>query len=233
MARVWQIDDIPATTKLVLLKLADNADDQGGNAYPAVDTIARACGLNRRTVQRILRRLGADGWDGGRLMVDRNATARSPVVYRLVWTEGRQDVTPEAAGDPERGGVVPPDPSRDPSVVQVLDLRSIWNDHRGPCRACRHLDATRQRHTKARIDEQPDPAVWVKTAQWLARSSWSNGSKNGWKADFSYFVRPTTWVRAMESDFRADGPVETGTVRDRTRRSGVAHVSGRVAHIRE
>jgi hypothetical protein len=34
-ARVWELD-LPPSEKLVLLKLADFADDGGGNAWPSV-----------------------------------------------------------------------------------------------------------------------------------------------------------------------------------------------------
>ncbi|HSF93645.1 MAG TPA: helix-turn-helix domain-containing protein [Thermohalobaculum sp.] len=45
---------LAARPKLVLLKLADCADDDGGNAYPSVATIAAYAGAGRRSVQRIL-----------------------------------------------------------------------------------------------------------------------------------------------------------------------------------
>ncbi len=57
---VWK-PRLPATTKLVLLRLADSAHDDGGQAYPSVDTMAAECGLSRRTVQVVLRNLEADG----------------------------------------------------------------------------------------------------------------------------------------------------------------------------
>ncbi len=56
---VWKAR-LPKTKKLVLLRLADSASDDGGQAYPSVDTMAAECGLSRRTVQLVLRRLEAD-----------------------------------------------------------------------------------------------------------------------------------------------------------------------------
>lgn len=47
--------------KLVLLFLADQSDDEGTNAWPALDTIAAACGCTRRSAQRALRTLEAEG----------------------------------------------------------------------------------------------------------------------------------------------------------------------------
>lgn len=60
MSVVWEWP-LPASEKLVALKLADCADDQGRNSYPAVATIAAVCGLTRRGVQKVLRRLEERG----------------------------------------------------------------------------------------------------------------------------------------------------------------------------
>src|ERR1017187_9336214 len=56
--RVWAVppDAISSTEKLVLLNLADHAADDGGNAFPAVATIARETSLSDRAVQKSLRR---------------------------------------------------------------------------------------------------------------------------------------------------------------------------------
>ena len=53
---VWKAQRISCNQKLVLLKLADCADDDGRNVYPSVQRIARECCLSERTVQRFLRR---------------------------------------------------------------------------------------------------------------------------------------------------------------------------------
>ena len=52
-APVWHLN-LPTNRKMVLLKLADCANQHGANAFPSVDTIARDTGVSRRTVQTIL-----------------------------------------------------------------------------------------------------------------------------------------------------------------------------------
>jgi hypothetical protein len=47
--------------KLVLLRLADYADDSGRSIFPSVPTVARTCGLSVRTVQRAIMNLKAAG----------------------------------------------------------------------------------------------------------------------------------------------------------------------------
>lgn len=55
-ALCWKVR-LPATEKLVLLRLADFADDQGFNIYPAVQTVADDCGVGARAVQLTLKKL--------------------------------------------------------------------------------------------------------------------------------------------------------------------------------
>ena len=56
MSDVWRLD-LPTVEKLVLLALADHADDDGRSAYPSVARLAYKTSLTPRSVQRVLRRL--------------------------------------------------------------------------------------------------------------------------------------------------------------------------------
>lgn len=60
VAWAWQqpVDD--STRKLVLVKLADSANDEGV-CSPTQDRLAVECGVSERTVRRHLKRLGDDG----------------------------------------------------------------------------------------------------------------------------------------------------------------------------
>lgn len=58
MNRIWWREDLDASEKLVLLSLADRADDEGVCWY-AVETICRKSSLSRRGVQKVLARLCA------------------------------------------------------------------------------------------------------------------------------------------------------------------------------
>jgi Helix-turn-helix domain len=55
MAAVWELD-LPQNQKLVLLALADHADDRG-TCYPSVARIAWKCGYSPRQTQAILKEL--------------------------------------------------------------------------------------------------------------------------------------------------------------------------------
>lgn len=60
MSIVWDLD-LPPGEKLVLLALADQANDEGRQCWPAVMTIARKSGQGERTVRRALKDLEAKG----------------------------------------------------------------------------------------------------------------------------------------------------------------------------
>jgi len=104
MSLVWETD-LPPSEKLVLLVIADHADDEGGNAFPSVRRVARRASMSERSVQRILRRL----CDCGLVEIEENKggtwdyrSDRRPNRYRIVGVtglspRGGDGVTPEVA----------------------------------------------------------------------------------------------------------------------------------------
>jgi len=61
MSAVWDSSRSTGNARLVLLAIADSADHDGTNAWPAVATIATKTRLSRRTVQRQIKELVALG----------------------------------------------------------------------------------------------------------------------------------------------------------------------------
>lgn len=125
MSRVWQAP-LPTTEKMVLLVIADHADDNGDNAWPSVGRIAERASISTRHTQRVINQLVDLGWlevtlqDGG---THRTRSDRRPNRYRVL-----DGATPTSPRDPERGdmgvvnGVTPmsPDPSIEPSITSSL-----------------------------------------------------------------------------------------------------------------
>lgn len=91
MSWVWDNSTAPGIDRLVLLAVADSADDNGGNAWPSVASLARKAGVNVRTVQRSIRRLA----DSGALKIKENAGKNGVHVYRVVMK------TPPAESHPD------------------------------------------------------------------------------------------------------------------------------------
>lgn len=59
MSWVWE-QHLASTTKLVLLALADHADDEG-TCWPRINGVAAKCGVSDRTVQRVLQKAQDNG----------------------------------------------------------------------------------------------------------------------------------------------------------------------------
>lgn len=79
MARVWDGSKHSGTELLMLLAIADFADD-AGNAYPSVSTLATKCRMQPRNATRILRVLE----DSGELAVCLNEGPKGTNRYRVV-----------------------------------------------------------------------------------------------------------------------------------------------------
>jgi hypothetical protein len=76
---VFYHTNVSASAKLVLLAIADNADDDGRNAWPSVNTLAVKSNMDTRTVQRVLKKLV----ELDLLTVDRAQGPRGVNVYHI------------------------------------------------------------------------------------------------------------------------------------------------------
>jgi len=60
MSLVWEAA-LPTSDKMVLLAIADSADDDGDNAWPSISTLARKASVSERRVQQIVKGLESRG----------------------------------------------------------------------------------------------------------------------------------------------------------------------------
>lgn len=143
MSKIWRTN-LPTAEKMVMLVIADHANDDGTNAWPGVATIARKTSMSERTVQRYIKALEESGLilvvaQGGGTKDTRND--RRPNRYDIILsalhgvTNSASDVdgvTNEASrGDKndvtgcqtEQNGVTPvsPYPSLEPSDEPSLE----------------------------------------------------------------------------------------------------------------
>lgn len=61
MSLVWDHSDAKGSALLLMLALADFADEDGVNIFPSVGTVAKKCRMTPRNVQILLHRLTASG----------------------------------------------------------------------------------------------------------------------------------------------------------------------------
>lgn len=81
----------PALKKLVLLSMADRADEQHC-CYPSTRRLAEDCQINKKTLFKILEELVSDGviFDTG----ERKGRTKQIIVYRLIGVQGREQTVP-------------------------------------------------------------------------------------------------------------------------------------------
>lgn len=97
MSWVWEHSKSVGADRLVLLAIADCANDAGRDAYPSMETIARKAAVDKRTAQRSVRDLEALG----ELEVLTNAGPRGTNRYAVLTSLPRQDTTPGDTPDGE------------------------------------------------------------------------------------------------------------------------------------
>jgi hypothetical protein len=128
MSTVWRQSKQKGSALLLLLSLADYADEKGV-AFPSVDTLAGKVRMTPRNVQLLLRKLEADG----EIVIKANAGPGGANRYRLTFQGGEKfssqngtdnggggEIQREGGEIQRAKGVKPasPDPSLDPPVQQ-------------------------------------------------------------------------------------------------------------------
>lgn len=101
---------LPPSEKIVLLAMADFADDHGRRIYPSMATLARKTSLHPRTLRRVIQ--GLIGLNPAPLIRVREAKHHRPAAYRLDLKVLR-DLTKQ------RGQDVPPESDRGDTVSAV------------------------------------------------------------------------------------------------------------------
>jgi hypothetical protein len=80
MQAVWQHSKQSGGALVLLLAIADNAHDDGGGAYPSIDTLARKARMTGRNVNILLKALVVDG----EIAIDPGAGPHGVNVYRVL-----------------------------------------------------------------------------------------------------------------------------------------------------
>jgi hypothetical protein len=113
MAAAWK-QPLPATRKIVLLALADNANDQG-ECYPSISTIAEKSSLAERTVFKCIDDLEADGYLSKILRAGRSTIYR--ITDPCTWDTPAPDSPHPAPDSPQPLHVVHPTPASDAPIT--------------------------------------------------------------------------------------------------------------------
>lgn len=170
MNRAWDAVCASHTQKLVLIALADNANDDGG-CWPSLTTIARRCCMSRQGILNQIAAFETDGW----LTVDRASGKVNQ--YTLAIPDQSTALTSQPVGlvNPVDGdqstaltGPVHPvdtnhkEPSEEPKddILESDEFQKIWNEFKQHRRKLRKpLTPKAESLILSKLKQQPARAI--------------------------------------------------------------------------
>ncbi len=216
----WAFDtECPSSTaKFVLVKLADNANDDG-DCFPSLDYICRHTQLTRPTVVKAIKLLE----EAGLLTVERQKVGKVNLANRYHLRGVVKEVNQGSKTTLPRGSKAAlPEPSPlEPSLNRhmsfvpndVSELKTDcdkavynWNVTAAPLGLAKVtvLNATRRKKLNARLSEVGLDG-WITALEVLERDKFCQGhNSNGWKADFDFMLRPDKLLKMIEGGYRRD-----------------------------
>lgn len=199
---VWKLD-CPATVKIVLLKLADHAKDDGSDVHPSQATVAKECGLTDRSVRSAVKAAIQTGWlveepspgnRANRYRFDKDAMREGGKKFHQEPRSTRNHVPASRNHVPPRRNHVPPINKNRPLTVPepspptplpgelvclpgFVETWADWERHRSEKR--QRLTPTARSRQLAMLVRQPDPVACL-----------NQSIQNGWTGLFEVKAEP-------------------------------------------
>lgn len=225
--------NLPSTQRLVMLSLADHADDDG-RCYPSISRLCKRTGLSERAVQSNLKRLQSDGY----LTIKKNAGPKGSNVFFVHPTPAAnappqqmhpaanaplppQEMHPTPAADaPEPSGTINKPPEN--TLVQNgnLDVEAhvvFFNEVAGGVGwpKVRAVSPSRRSALRARIKDAGGVEGWQSAIRRAAQSPFLTGDNNrGWVADFDFLCQSKSFLGLMEGKYDPRTPKSADNFHD-------------------
>jgi hypothetical protein len=221
----------------VLMCLAERADDNGGNAWPSIDSIATEAQANEKTVRRSLSKLEAVGLIVG----ERGRGRRNTTVWSLnfpITRLIREGVAPGLERTEEgilsaKPGIASPEPVLNQSIttarllalpeqVQPLpsdrtaEMVTVWNTTCGDKlpRAQAHMLLDRRRALRTVLAREMGSSIeaWQRFCQRVRAAPHLTGENNrDWRASLDWCLKPANAIKIIEGKYdRSAAPREPG-----------------------
>ncbi|QXX98555.1 helix-turn-helix domain-containing protein [Serratia marcescens] len=224
MVRAMKIKVGNPLRKLVLLKLADNASDQG-ECWPSVLYIAEQCEISDRSVQNHIQQLVKDGLVRIEKRLAENGRNRSNV-YHITLSGSGANPAPGGESPAPGGGAAhapiisqsfepvnesPPNPQEgddagapDKSKIKYQDVADAYNEILGDrLPKVQELNDKRKRQIKRLLGELHEPTLdavkaYLETFADTAGTFYFGDNNRGWRAGFDYLLRSEVLVKTRE-----------------------------------
>ena len=228
MAMVWESGPEDHAQKLVLLAIADHANDEG-MAYPSMARIARKCSMTERGARAVIRKLESAGW-----LRTKVGGARCGTSIYYVQTPENRSQNPERETRNDKPGMINPEydctetrndvppnhhrtikdtsenffdaektfaPSKRDDVQKAVEVFNQAAKRKGWPKALKLTDA-RQRGIKARLSDVGGLSGWQKVVADCEASSFLS---NGGFFCFDWLIKPANFTKVIEGNY-ADRP---------------------------
>lgn len=158
MAEVWKLD-LPTSPKMVLLALADCANDDG-TCWPSMATIAAKASMSLRTAQGCIKILCEGGF------LERDERAGKGCFYNVL---PRKSCTPAKSAPPQKTTRTPADSADKPSRTIIGDKAKASS----PKRAAARPDAGGNERANRKQELAAAKAAWVRP-DWAEAQVWTD-----------------------------------------------------------
>lgn len=224
---VWKLRGIPATTKFIIIKIADNANDQGF-CWPSVPKIAEECEVGERTVQ------GAIIWGEKHGLIKRDMRSGKSTIYYITPADYAppQDMRPADYDNTPAVSAPPPpqimhqppqitashienrkEPQFEPSIEPSTRAREVnpdlktafdeWNRLAGELGLPKasHLNPTRKASLQARLRECDGLQGWGDCMAKIRGSPFLRGETGKFRATFDWIIGAKNFTKIMEGNY--------------------------------
>lgn len=210
MAAVWEID-LPDSDKIVLLALADCANDEG-HCWPSVASLVRKCSKSERTIQASIKRLVDEGHLTRREVPGKGCNYSVHPHHRKIETP---EVAAPRSNCPPQGTTPTPaaaadKPSRtinSETKVSSERVQASYNLVAVPAgyTESKVLDASIRQTIRLRVKEHGEDGLAAIFAL-AAKAPWlrDKATEGKWKPDLEFMLRPATIRKLLEGGYGQD-----------------------------
>ena len=219
----WEIS-LPSPTKLILLSLANYANDQD-QAWPSYETLANSCGMDRRTIMRHCKKLEQYGYISivkRRINKDQNASNIYQLNIERVVTESHQGSDRESQGSVRES----PKPNKEPNnrintytSTRVDDPAKKKPDQNIPYdeivdayhKALPELPSVKilsdDRKRKIRTiwnmsEKHKKVDWWTRYFGYAQKIPFLMGDEKNWRADFDFLITKSKFIKIIEGSYK-------------------------------